>query len=97
MLSRMDSGATRNKGAHLTILNQFASRQADILVGTQMLAKGIDFPYVTLVGVILADIGLGLPDFRSAETNIPITYSGCWACRPKSIRWRSDFSILSTR
>jgi primosomal protein N' (replication factor Y) len=64
---RLDSNVTKHKGAHISILSQFASRQIDILVGTQMLAKGIDFPHVTLVGVILADVGLGLPDFRAAE------------------------------
>jgi len=64
---RMDSGVTKNKGSHMKILSQFASRQADILVGTEVLASGIVFPYVTLVGVVLADVGLGLPDFRAAE------------------------------
>ena len=64
---RMDSGITRQKGIHEVLLRQFAERKADILVGTQMLAKGIDFPYVTLVGVILADVGLSLPDFRASE------------------------------
>ncbi len=64
---RLDSTVTRQKGAHEVLLKQFSERQADILVGTQMLAKGIDMPYVTLVGVILTDIGLGLPDFRSSE------------------------------
>jgi primosomal protein N' (replication factor Y) len=64
---RMDSGVTRQKGAHEFLLKQFANRQADILVGTQMLAKGIDLPFVTLVGVILADVGLNMPDFRATE------------------------------
>ena len=64
---RLDSSATRQKGAHEVLMNQFSERQADILVGTQMLAKGIDLPYVTLVGVILTDVGLSLPDFRSSE------------------------------
>ncbi len=64
---RLDSGVVRHKGAHASLLTQFANRQADILVGTQMLAKGIDLPHVTLVGVLLAEIGLGLPDFRSSE------------------------------
>ena len=64
---RFDSGITRQKGIHEILLKQFADRKADILVGTQMLAKGIDFPFVTLVGVILADVGLALPDFRASE------------------------------
>ncbi|MAT43464.1 MAG: primosomal protein N' [Anaerolineaceae bacterium] len=64
---RMDSGVTRQKGAHEFLLKQFANRQADILVGTQMLAKGIDLPFVTLVGVVLADVGLNMPDFRASE------------------------------
>lgn len=64
---RMDSGVTKNKGAHSALLAQFASRGADILVGTQMLAKGLDLPYVTVVGVLLAEVGLGLPDFRANE------------------------------
>jgi primosomal protein N' (replication factor Y) len=64
---RLDSSITRQKGIHEILLKQFADRNADILVGTQMLAKGIDFPFVTLVGVVLADVGLSLPDFRAAE------------------------------
>lgn len=64
---RWDATTTRRKGAHNLILSQFTSRQADILVGTQMLAKGLDLPYVTLVGAVLADTGLNLPDYRSGE------------------------------
>lgn len=64
---RLDSSITRQKGIHEILLKQFADRKADVMVGTQMLAKGIDFPFVTLVGVVLADVGLSLPDFRAAE------------------------------
>jgi len=64
---RMDSGISKQKGIHEVLLRQFSERKADILVGTQMLAKGIDFPFVTLVGVILADVGLSFPDYRAPE------------------------------
>lgn len=64
---RWDWDTTRRKGAHDLILSQFANQQADVLIGTQMLAKGLDLPKVTLVGVILADVGLNLPDYRSPE------------------------------
>jgi primosomal protein N' (replication factor Y) len=64
---RMDFDTTSRKGAHDTILQKFGSGKADILLGTQMVAKGLDFPNVTLVGVISADISLNIPDFRSSE------------------------------
>lgn len=64
---RMDRDTTSRKGAHAAILDQFRRHEADILVGTQMIAKGLDFPNVTLVGVISADTSLNLPDFRAAE------------------------------
>jgi primosomal protein N' (replication factor Y) (superfamily II helicase) len=64
---RWDAGTTREKGSHEALLAQFTDHQADILIGTQMLAKGLDLPLVTLVGVILADVGLNLPDYRSGE------------------------------
>ncbi|KMO57440.1 primosomal protein N', partial [Lacticaseibacillus rhamnosus] len=64
---RMDVDTTRRKGGHARILNAFGAHQADILLGTQMIAKGLDFPDVTLVGVINADTSLGLPDFRASE------------------------------
>lgn len=64
---RMDVDTTRRKGAHERLLKDFGDKKADILLGTQMIAKGLDFPDVTLVGVINADTSLGLPDFRSAE------------------------------
>ncbi len=64
---RWDRDTTRKKGAHDLILRHFANHQADVLVGTQMLAKGLDLPMVTLVGIVLADVGLNLPDFRAGE------------------------------
>lgn len=64
---RMDVDTTRNKNAHKKIISDFENLKYDILVGTQMIAKGLDFPKVTLVGVINADSSLALPDFRSAE------------------------------
>src|SRR5690606_15445131 len=64
---RWDADTTGSKGSHEKILKRFASQEADVLVGTQMIAKGLDLPLVTLVGVISADVGLYLPDFRSGE------------------------------
>ncbi|WP_243096469.1 primosomal protein N' [Streptococcus dysgalactiae] len=64
---RMDVDTTRKKGSHETILDRFGKHQADILLGTQMIAKGLDFPNVTLVGVLNADTSLNLPDFRASE------------------------------
>jgi primosomal protein N' (replication factor Y) len=64
---RWDYDTTRQKGAHEVILSHFSNQRADILIGTQMIAKGLDLPLVTLVGVILADVGLNLPDYRAAE------------------------------
>lgn len=64
---RMDRDTTSRKGSHAAILEAFRRREADVLIGTQMVAKGLDFPGVTLVGVISADSALNMPDFRAAE------------------------------
>jgi len=64
---RMDVDTTKRKGAHEKLLSKFENKEANILLGTQMIAKGLDFPDVTLVGVLNADTSLSLPDFRSAE------------------------------
>ncbi|KXT74083.1 Helicase PriA essential for oriC/DnaA-independent DNA replication [Streptococcus sp. DD10] len=64
---RMDVDTTRKKGSHERLLTDFGAGKADILLGTQMIAKGLDFPNVTLVGVLNADTALNLPDFRSSE------------------------------
>lgn len=64
---RMDVDTTKHKGAHEEILQAFGEGQADILLGTQMIAKGLDFPNITLVGVLSADTSLHLPDYRAAE------------------------------
>jgi primosomal protein N' (replication factor Y) len=66
-IRRVDRDSMRRKGALTTMLAKFAAGEIDVLVGTQMIAKGHDFPGVTLVGVISADVGLGLADFRAAE------------------------------
>lgn len=64
---RMDVDTTRRKGSHDRILRDFRDKKIDILIGTQMISKGHDFPNVTLVGVVIADTALHFPDFRSAE------------------------------
>ena len=64
---RMDVDTTRKKGAHERLLKAFGEKKADILLGTQMIAKGLDFPDITLVGVLNADTSLNLPNFRSSE------------------------------
>ena len=69
---RWDFETTRQKGAHDAILSHFVNRRANVLIGTQMIAKGLDLPLVTLVGVVLADVGLSLPDMRSAERTFQV-------------------------
>ena len=66
-VGRFDRDATRSRGSHRRILDSFRRGDLRVLVGTQMIAKGHDFPAVTLVGVVAADAGLGLPDYRAAE------------------------------
>ena len=66
-VDRMDRDSTRRKGQTYSILKNFSEKKIDILVGTQMITKGYDFPSVTLVGVISADLSLGFPDFRAGE------------------------------
>jgi len=66
-VARVDRDTVRRKGSLVEILEKVAGREIDVLIGTQMIAKGHDFPECTLVGVISADVGLGLADFRSAE------------------------------
>jgi len=69
---RWDRDVTGGKEAHEQILRRFSRHEADILVGTQMIAKGLDFPLVTLVGVVSADTGLHLPDFRAPERSFQL-------------------------
>jgi primosomal protein N' (replication factor Y) (superfamily II helicase) len=64
---RWDSDVTQNKNSHQDILNKFRNYEADILIGTQMVVKGLDLPLVTLVGVVIADTSLNIPDFRAGE------------------------------
>jgi primosomal protein N' (replication factor Y) len=67
VVQRMDSDSMQRPGSHQRVLDAFRDGQIHILLGTQMIAKGLDFPNVTLVGVVNADVGLHIPDFRAAE------------------------------
>jgi primosomal protein N' (replication factor Y) len=71
-LLRWDRDATKGKDSHERIMAKFVAHEADVLIGTQMIAKGLDMPLVTLVGVINADLGLHLPDFRASERTFQI-------------------------
>ncbi|MCH7573983.1 MAG: primosomal protein N' [Candidatus Marinimicrobia bacterium] len=74
---RMDADTTRARGAHSMLLSDFRDGRYDILLGTQMIAKGLDFDRVTLVGVINADTGLAFPDFRAGERTFQMVYQVC--------------------
>ncbi len=69
---RMDVDTTSRKGAHARIIDAFPEGEYNVLIGTQMVAKGLHFPGVTLVGVVSADVGLNLPDYRAAERTFQI-------------------------
>lgn len=69
---RMDVDTTRGKDSHEKIYNAFRDGKADILIGTQMISKGLDFPNVTVVGIIAADVSINIPDYRSAERTFQI-------------------------
>jgi primosomal protein N' (replication factor Y) len=71
-VARLDSDVTRKRGAYAGVLSGMQQGEVDILVGTQMIAKGHDFPEVTLVGVLLADLSMSFPDFRAAERTFQI-------------------------
>ena len=71
-IARMDRDSTRRKGQTFQLLKRFSEHRVDVLVGTQMITKGYDFPNVTLVGVIAADFSLGFPDFRASERTFQI-------------------------
>ena len=73
-VARMDMDTTRTKHAHARILNEFEKHEYDILLGTQMIAKGLDFPDVTLVGIMNADTGIGIPDHRANERLFHLIY-----------------------
>lgn len=65
---RIDADTTKHKGSHQKLLRDFGTGKADVLIGTQMIAKGLHFPEVTLVGVLNSDSGLNIPDFRASES-----------------------------
>lgn len=69
---RIDADTTRHKGSHQKLLRSFGSGKADVLIGTQMIAKGLHFPEVTLVGVLNSDSSLNIPDFRASETTFQL-------------------------
>ncbi len=69
---RLDGDTTRHKGSHQKLLRDFGTGKADVMIGTQMIAKGLHFPEVTLVGVLNSDSGLNIPDYRSSETTFQL-------------------------
>lgn len=89
-IARLDTDVTARKGALREILDTFARHEADVLVGTQMVAKGLNFPGVRTVGIVLADTGLSMPDFRAAER----TFSLIVQVAGRAGRFREDGEVL---
>jgi primosomal protein N' (replication factor Y) len=74
IVARMDADTMAERGAHERVLSAFRKKHIDVLIGTQMIAKGLDFPDVTLVGVVSADTGLFVPDYRAAERTFQLLH-----------------------
>ncbi len=74
VVARMDADTMQKRGAHERVLGDFRKKHIDVLIGTQMIAKGLDFPDVTLVGVVSCDTGLFVPDYRAAERTFQLLY-----------------------
>ncbi|MBI5064307.1 MAG: primosomal protein N' [Desulfatitalea sp.] len=104
-VARMDRDTTRRKGALLKILKDLHERKIDILVGTQMVAKGHDYPHITLVGIICADLSLSMPDFRSGERTFQLLAQVSGRAGRGKVPWRvilqtynpHHFSITAAR
>ncbi|NJL58840.1 MAG: primosomal protein N' [Desulfobacteraceae bacterium] len=95
-IARMDRDTTSKKGALLDILKDLKHQKIDILIGTQMVAKGHDFPKITLVGIICADLTLNLPDFRAGEQTFQLPGSGCRKSRAGRSARAGNFADLRT-
>ena len=93
----MDVDTTSKKGSHERLLNAFGEGKADILLGTQMIAKGLDFPNITLVGVLSADTMLHLPDFRASEKTFQLLTQVSGRAGTTSIARRSGHSDIYPR
>ena len=89
VVRRMDADSMTRKEAYRETLRDFRAGKIDILVGTQMIAKGLHFPNVTLVGIINADLALHLPDFRAGERTFQIAHPGGWTRRARRNAGRS--------
>ena len=73
-VARIDHDSSKNSSSTIKVLQEFQYGEIDILLGTQMIAKGLDFPEITLVGIINADLGLHIPDFRASERTFQLIY-----------------------
>ena len=96
-IARLDRDTVTGKRQFEDILHNFRERNFDILVGTQMIAKGHDIPNVTLVGVVSADVGLGMPDFRAAERTFQLLTQVAGTRRPRPSSWVLSTCRPSTR
>ena len=93
----MDADTTRRKGSYEEILSAFAREEADILLGTQMIVKGHDFPKVTLVGVLAADLSLGVSDYRASERTFQLLTQAAGTRRQRRQAGRGRDTDLSAR
>lgn len=92
----MDADTTSTKGSHAKLLEAFAEDQADILLGTQMVTKGLDFDRVTLVGIVDADQSLFAQDYRRARAHVLSAHAGCGTRRTPADTGTGDYSDVSS-